>query len=49
MRFLAGDESAWITGQVFGVDGGHSVRRGPDLDPLIGAAFRPQVEAMMRP
>ncbi|MEO5900675.1 MAG: SDR family oxidoreductase [Ilumatobacteraceae bacterium] len=49
VRFLAGAESAWITGQIFGVDGGHSVRRGPDLDPLIGSMFRDRVEAMMKP
>jgi NAD(P)-dependent dehydrogenase (short-subunit alcohol dehydrogenase family) len=48
VRFLAGDESSWITGQSFGVDGGHSLRRGPDLDGLIGAMFRPTVEEMMR-
>ena len=47
VRFLLGDESAWITGQCFGVDGGHSLRRGPDLDGLIGASFRPTVEALM--
>ena len=32
VRFLLGDESAWITGQVIGVDGGHALRRGPNLD-----------------
>jgi NAD(P)-dependent dehydrogenase (short-subunit alcohol dehydrogenase family) len=47
VRFLAGPESSWITGQSFGVDGGHSLRRGPDLDGLIGTMFRPQVEEMM--
>jgi NAD(P)-dependent dehydrogenase (short-subunit alcohol dehydrogenase family) len=49
VRFLAGDDAAWITGQVFGVDGGHSLRRGPNLDPLIGSMFREQLEALMRP
>lgn len=49
VRFLAGDEASWITGQVFGVDGGHSVRRGPDLDPLIGPMFSAAVDAIMRP
>lgn len=47
VRFLAGDEAAWITGQTFGVDGGHSLRRGPDLDPLIGSLFRGHLEPMM--
>ena len=30
-RFLIGPESAWITGQVIEVDGGHSLRRGPNF------------------
>ncbi|HVM41197.1 MAG TPA: SDR family oxidoreductase, partial [Acidimicrobiia bacterium] len=32
VRFLAGPESSWITGQCLGVDGGHALRRGPDLE-----------------
>ena len=39
VAFLAGPESTWITGQVIGVDGGHSLGRGPDLGPLLGAHF----------
>jgi NAD(P)-dependent dehydrogenase (short-subunit alcohol dehydrogenase family) len=31
-RFLLGPESAWVTGQVIAADGGHTLRRGPDLD-----------------
>lgn len=31
VSFLAGDEASWITGQIFAVDGGHTLRRGPDL------------------
>ena len=35
VAFLLSDEAAWITGQVIGVDGGHTVRQGPDLVPLF--------------
>lgn len=45
VRFLLGPESSWITGQCIGVDGGHSVRRGPDITPVMetvfGAGVRP--------
>jgi NAD(P)-dependent dehydrogenase (short-subunit alcohol dehydrogenase family) len=34
-RFLVGPESSWLTGQVIGSDGGHSLRRGPDFSPLL--------------
>lgn len=41
VRFLVGPESTWITGQLINVDGGHSLRRGPDfsaiLEPAMGA------------
>jgi NAD(P)-dependent dehydrogenase (short-subunit alcohol dehydrogenase family) len=33
-RFLLGPESAWVTGQVIASDGGHTLRRGPDLDSI---------------
>lgn len=40
-RFLIGPESSWITGQTINADGGHSLRRGPDihslLEPMFGA------------
>lgn len=39
VAFLAGPESSWITGQVISVDGGHSLRRGPDLDRLVGRHY----------
>jgi NAD(P)-dependent dehydrogenase (short-subunit alcohol dehydrogenase family) len=46
VRFLLGPDSGWITGQCIGVDGGHSVRRGPNLTPMmemvLGDAVRPQ-------
>lgn len=39
VRFLCGPESAWITGQALGVDGGHTLRRGPDLTHWARGVF----------
>ncbi len=36
VRYLAGPESSWVTGQMLGVDGGHQLRRGPDYGSLMG-------------
>ncbi len=38
-RFLIGPESRWITGQAINVDGGHSLRRGPDFSEFAEAMF----------
>ncbi len=35
VRFLIGPESSWVTGQVIASDGGHTLRRGPDLDSTV--------------
>ena len=35
--FLLSDESAWITGQLLNVDGGHHLRGGPDIGPIVEA------------
>ncbi|MFK7917919.1 MAG: SDR family NAD(P)-dependent oxidoreductase [Ilumatobacter sp.] len=35
VRFLAGPESAWITGTCISADGGHHLRRGPNMDPVM--------------
>ncbi len=41
VRYLAGPGSSWVTGQILTVDGGHTLRRGPDYtafaEPLYGA------------
>lgn len=36
VRFLVGPESAWITGENIGVDGGHHLRRGANYQLLFG-------------
>jgi NAD(P)-dependent dehydrogenase (short-subunit alcohol dehydrogenase family) len=35
VRFLAGPESSWITGACISADGGHHLRRGPDLTGVM--------------
>jgi NAD(P)-dependent dehydrogenase (short-subunit alcohol dehydrogenase family) len=37
VRFLAGQDSGWMTGQSFAVDGGNELRRNPDLTPMVQA------------
>ncbi len=39
VRYLAGPESSWITGQCIGVDGGHTLRRGPDVEHWARALY----------
>ncbi len=41
VRFLLGEESSWITGQCISTDGGHHLRRGPDLTPLMELLMGP--------
>ena len=36
VRFLAGPESGWITGEALAVDGGHHLRRGANYGLLFG-------------
>ncbi len=39
IRFLAGPESSWMTGQSFAVDGGNELRRNPDLTDMVTQMF----------
>jgi enoyl-[acyl-carrier-protein] reductase (NADH) len=39
IRFLCGPESTWITGQCIGVDGGHTLRRGPNVEHWARALY----------
>lgn len=39
VRYLLGPESSWVTGQVLGIDGGHTLRRGPDVEHWARAVY----------
>ncbi len=42
VAFLLSDDASWITGQCIGVDGGHTIRQGPDLVEPLFSKFLPQ-------
>ena len=35
VRYLAGPESSWVTGQSFAIEGGNELRKAPDLSPMV--------------
>jgi NAD(P)-dependent dehydrogenase (short-subunit alcohol dehydrogenase family) len=50
VRFLAGPESGWVTGQTFSADGGLDQGKGPDpMDAMFGKALMDQVRAGKSP
>jgi NAD(P)-dependent dehydrogenase (short-subunit alcohol dehydrogenase family) len=48
VRFLAGPESSWITGQSFAADGGQETRKNPDMSASFDAMFGADVMAKVR-
>ena len=42
VAYLLSDAAGWITGQCIGVDGGHTIRQGPDLVEPLFRHFLPQ-------
>ena len=39
VRYLAGPESSWVTGQSLGIEGGNELTRAPYLDALVRKRF----------
>lgn len=48
VRYLAGPESSWVTGQSFAVDGGHELRRNPDLGFMMEQMYGKEAMATVR-
>lgn len=48
VRYLAGPESSWVTGQSFAVDGGHELRRNPDLGFMMEEMYGQPAMAAVR-
>ena len=47
VRYLAGPESSWVTGQSFAIDGGNELRKAPDMAPLVEQIFGAEVFAQV--
>jgi len=39
VRYLAGPESSWVTGQSFAIEGGNELRKAPDMSPMVAEIF----------
>jgi NAD(P)-dependent dehydrogenase (short-subunit alcohol dehydrogenase family) len=49
VRWLAGPESSWVTGQCVSIDGGHTLRRGPRIETMVETFFGPEAVASLKP
>ena len=45
VRYLAGPESSWVTGQSFAIDGGNELRKAADMAPLVEQIYGAEVFA----
>ena len=48
VRWLAGPESSWVTGQCVAIDGGHTLRRGPRIETTVETFFGPEAVASIK-
>jgi NAD(P)-dependent dehydrogenase (short-subunit alcohol dehydrogenase family) len=48
VRYLAGPESSWVTGQSFAVDGGNEIRKNPDLSDMIALMYGQEALDMVK-
>jgi NAD(P)-dependent dehydrogenase (short-subunit alcohol dehydrogenase family) len=39
VRYLAGPESSWVTGQSFAIEGGNELRKAPDMGPMVAEIY----------
>ncbi len=45
VRYLAGPESSWVTGQSFAIEGGNELRKAPDMAPMVEQIYGADVFA----
>ena len=48
VRYLAGPEAAWVTGQSFAIDGGQETRKNPNLSDYMDGVYGKDVMAQIR-
>ena len=49
IRYLAGPESSWVTGQSLAIDGGAELRKNPNImEPLVTLYGRERIDAVLR-